>query len=169
MNWTELLHEKVNGAYHAVDGLVDLCDDKSLGWKPASGSNWMTVGQLLHHLGDAGGTCIAGFVTGKWPMPENATMEDMLPPAEKLPAVETVAEAKKLIAADKALALRMIVEAGEKDLSSKKLAAPWDPTPRLLGDQCLHMVNHLATHKAQLFYYLKLQGKPVHTGHLYGM
>jgi hypothetical protein len=31
------------------------------------------------------------------------------------------------------------------------------------------MIGHLAQHKAQLFYYLKLQGKPVHTGHLYGM
>jgi len=31
------------------------------------------------------------------------------------------------------------------------------------------MIGHLATHKAQLFYYLKLQGKPVNTGHLWGV
>ena len=31
------------------------------------------------------------------------------------------------------------------------------------------MVEHLATHKAQLFYYLKLQGKDVDTMHLWGM
>ena len=31
------------------------------------------------------------------------------------------------------------------------------------------MIGHLSTHKNQLFYYLKLQGLPVHTGHLYGM
>ena len=30
-------------------------------------------------------------------------------------------------------------------------------------------VDHLKEHKAQLFYYLKLQGKPVHTGNLWGM
>ena len=31
------------------------------------------------------------------------------------------------------------------------------------------MVGHLANHKAQLFYYLKLLGKDVNTMHLYGM
>jgi hypothetical protein len=31
------------------------------------------------------------------------------------------------------------------------------------------MVGHLAQHKGQLFYYLKLQGKPVNTAHLWGM
>jgi hypothetical protein len=30
-------------------------------------------------------------------------------------------------------------------------------------------VQHLAQHKGHLFYYLKLQGKPVHTGDLWGM
>jgi hypothetical protein len=38
----------------------------------------------------------------------------------------------------------------------------------ILGQRLLQMVAHLAQHKAQLFYYLKLQGKPVHTGHLWG-
>ena len=73
------------------------------------------------------------------------------------------------LAADKALALSCIQKAGEKALASKKVAAPWDPTPQPLGVQFLHMVGHLSTHKAQLFYYLKLQGLPVHTGHLWGM
>jgi hypothetical protein len=30
------------------------------------------------------------------------------------------------------------------------------------------MVDHLASHKSQLFYYLKLMGRPVHTGSLWG-
>jgi hypothetical protein len=38
-----------------------------------------------------------------------------------------------------------------------------------LGPRLAQMVDHLVLHKAQLFYYLKLQGKPVHTGHLWGM
>jgi DinB family protein len=169
MNWTELLTAKTNEHYHTVDGLLGLCDDKSLSWKPSQGGNWMTLGQLLEHLSNAGGTCIAGFVTGKWPMPADASPEAMLPPAEKMPTAKSVAEATKKIAADRQQALRMIAEAGEKDLSSKKLGAPWNPEPQLLGQQCLGMLDHLANHKAQLFYYLKLQGKPVHTGHLYGM
>jgi len=39
----------------------------------------------------------------------------------------------------------------------------------LLGQRLLQMAYHLGSHKAQLFYYLKLQGVPVHTGHLWGM
>jgi hypothetical protein len=31
------------------------------------------------------------------------------------------------------------------------------------------MVDHLFCHKNQLFYYLKLMGKPVDTGSLWGM
>jgi hypothetical protein len=80
-----------------------------------------------------------------------------------------VDEAMKKLAADKKVALDMVAKAGEKDLAARKIAAPWDPTEKLLGVQCLHMVGHLGTHKSQLFYYLKLQGKPVNTGHMYGM
>ena len=47
--------------------------------------------------------------------------------------------------------------------------APWNPQPVQLGQQLLGMVNHLNQHKGQLFYYLKLQGKPVNTMHYYGM
>lgn len=47
--------------------------------------------------------------------------------------------------------------------------APWDPTEMLLGHRLLQMVDHLKQHKAQLFYYLKPQGKPVNTAELWGM
>ncbi|MCK6459892.1 MAG: DinB family protein [Planctomycetes bacterium] len=169
MNWTELLKTRIEDVYHATEGLIGLVDDKSLGWKPATGSNWMTTGQLLKHVETACGHCCKGFVTGDWGMPADATAEDMLPSADKMPATKSVAETRKALAADKKLALQMVVEAGEKSLGGKKVAAPWDPTERLLGEQFLSMIGHLATHKAQLFYYLKLQGKPVHTGNLYGM
>ncbi len=169
MNWTELLESEIEDAYRATDGLMQLVDDKALSWKPATGSNWMTTAQLLMHLTNAGGTCIRGFVAGEWPMPKDAKPEDMLPPAEKLPSVKSVAEARKMLAADKALALEMVRKAGEKELAGKIVAAPWNPTPKALGKQCLEMVEHLASHKSQLFYYLKLQGKPVHTGTLWGM
>ena len=165
MNWTDLLKTRIEDTYRATEGLVGLVEDKSLNWKPATGSNWMTTGQLLKHIETACGACCAGFVTGDWSM----AGEDMAPTAEKMPATKSVAETKKAIAADKQLALKMVVEAGDKTLGGKKVAAPWDPTERLLGEQFLSMVGHLNTHKAQLFYYLKLQGKPVHTGHLYGM
>ena len=169
MNWTKLLEGEIADTYHATDGLMQLVDDKSLSWRPATGSNWMTTAQLLMHLTNACGACCRGFVSGEWPLPKDAKPSDMLPPAEKLPAVASVAEARKLLAADKALALEMIHKAGETDLAGRMVSAPWDPRLKPLGHQCLGMVQHLGSHKSQLFYYLKLQGEPVHTGNLWGM
>ena len=175
MNWTEYLKTEAAGAYKAAEGLFDLVDADKLDWKPATGDNWMTTGQLLYHVTMACGACCKGFVTGDWGMPEGCEMEDlppeeMLPPAAKMPAVESVAQAKEMLAADKQLTFDMIAEAGEKDLAGKKSAAPWSPDHQtILGQHLIQMVGHLQQHKAQLFYYLKLQGKPVHTGTLWGM
>ena len=86
-----------------------------------------------------------------------------------LPSIDSVAEARRLIAEDRQLALDMIAQAGEERLAHDMVSAPWNPQERLLGYRCLQMAGHLGSHKAQLFYYLKLQGVPVHTGHLWGM
>jgi hypothetical protein len=175
MTWTDLLAGAIGEAYRATDGLMALVDDHDLAWKPATGKNWMTTGQLLHHLTNACGFCCQGFATGEWGLPAGADMRDlppeqMLPPAESLPAVASVAEARRLLAADRVLALRIVEDAGEDRLDGELVAAPWDPADmeRRLGEQMLGMVGHLQTHKAQLFYYLKLQGKDVNTMHLYG-
>ena len=47
--------------------------------------------------------------------------------------VESIDEAKALLAEDKAKTLSLIDTAGEETLASKMMAAPWDPTQRLLG------------------------------------
>ena len=75
-----------------------------------------------------------------------------------------------LIAHDKAgeRILEGLVESAEERLAEEACTAPWDPTEMLLGHRLLQMAYHLGSHKAQLFYYLKLQGKPVNTGHLWG-
>jgi hypothetical protein len=176
MTWTELLTSSIAETYKATEGLMSLVQDEDLAWKPATGKNWMTTGQLLHHLTNACGLCCQGFVTGDWGMPEGVDMKDlppdqMLPPAETLPAVSSVAEARRLLDADRVLALRLLLEAGEERLDSELVAAPWDAADdqRRLGVQMLSMVEHLQQHKGQLFYYLKLQGKDVNTMHLYGM
>jgi hypothetical protein len=174
MNWTELLKSQVESTYRATEGLLGMVDDKNLSWRPETGHNWMSMGQLLHHIPTACGHCMKGFVTGDWGMPGGGDVsemspEEMLPPAEKMLAAKSVAESRKGLAADKQIALEMIAKAGEKNLASQMVAAPWNPLPRALGPQLLEMVGHLNNHKGQLYYYLKLQGKQVHTGHLYGM
>ena len=171
MDWTDLLKSEIESAYRATENLLDLVEDATLDWKPSTGSNWMTTGQLLKHITEACGSAFRGFVTGDWGLPEGTDMsdlspEDMLPPAEAMPSIDSVAEARRALGGDKQLALAMLVEAVDLE---KPTAAPWDPNQVPLGQRLLQMVEHLKQHKGQLFYYLKLQGKPVNTTHLWAM
>jgi hypothetical protein len=172
MTWMELLKGQMEASYASADGLLSLLKDGELTWKPETGENWMTAGQLVRHLTDACGAPCKGFVTGDWGTPEDfdpseSSPADILPSAESMPSIDSVAEAKRLLAEDKQVALAMIGEAGEADLSNRLASAPWDPREMPLGQRLLQMINHLEMHKAQLFYYLKLQGKPVNTTHLW--
>jgi uncharacterized damage-inducible protein DinB len=166
MNWKELLQAEIESTFAVTERLLGRVEDADLAWRPSAGSNWMTTGQLLMHLGMACGAPIRGFVTGDWGLPEEEIAD--LPPAEKLPAVGSAAEAKRLVGEDKRVALEILAGCSEDDLAHKKAPAPWDPTEMVLGHRLLQMVDHLKQHKGQLFYYLKLQGKPVSTGDLWG-
>jgi hypothetical protein len=174
MNWTQLLQSEIEVAYRTTAGLLDKVDPAGLEWKPPMGCNWMTVGQLLKHISEACGAACRAFVTNDWGLPPGVKIEDLppeetLPPAEKLPAIDSLEEAKKRLAADKLVALQMVEEAGEDALANREIAAPWAPgVPVVLGRHLLNMIGHLDRHKSQLFYYLKLQGKPVNTTDLWG-
>jgi hypothetical protein len=173
MNWHELLQQQIEESFNVTERLVKLLHEKDLSWKPSETNNWMTTAQLLFHLSHSCGVTIKGFITGEWEMPAHSDMHDkktekMLTPAEKLQGVKSLEEAFKLLAADKKIALDSIKLCSEEDLSIKQAPAPWDPTPVNLGKRLVEMIEHFNQHKAQLFYYLKLQGKPVNTMHLYG-
>ena len=106
MNWKELLTNEIKQTYKVTEGLMDLVDSDKLEWKPSTGSNWMTTGQVLMHLTNACGAAMKGFVTGDWGLPEgfdpsNIPPEEMLPSAEKLPTIGSVREAKQLLTDDK--------------------------------------------------------------------
>ncbi len=165
LHWTGYLGQIADAAYRATDGLMGLCDDAGLAWKPATGANWMTTGQLLEHLLTACGFCADCFEKNRWP----DFGDDMLPAAEHLPTAGSVSAARVALAKDKELFLAAVRRAGESRLTTEKVTAPWNPTPYFLAQQMAFSVEHLIVHKAQLYYYLKLQGKQVHTGHLYGM
>ncbi len=129
MNWTQLLKNEIETTYSTTAKLLDKVDPDSLDWKPTSGSNWMTVGQLIRHITDACGSGCKGLITGDWGLPAGKTWEDlapeeMMPPAEKLPSIESVEKAKDLLAKDKTMALELIDQAGENDLAHKEIAAP---------------------------------------------
>lgn len=174
MKWTELLEAEIQSTYTVAERLIALVDDGSLEWKPSTGTNWMTTGQLLKHVTESCGAAFRGVVTGDWGLPEGMDFsqippEEMLPPAEKMPGIDSVAAAQLLLAKDKNVALEMLAKCREDELAQKKTPVPWDPTEIVLGHRLLQMVEHLKQHKGQLFYYLKLQGKQVNTGNLWGM
>lgn len=174
MNWTEFLKLETERTYATTIRLMEKVDPARLDWKPATGSNWLTMGQLLKHLTEGAGPACRGFLTGDWGLPEGARMEDipseeMLPPAERFPAVASVEEALPLMLEDERLTLRMIDLAGEDALANREVEVPWMPGPKLpLGYRLHQMIEHVEHHKSQLFYYLKLQGVPVNTMDLWG-
>ncbi|HIJ73286.1 MAG TPA: DinB family protein, partial [Candidatus Hydrogenedentes bacterium] len=145
MDWTELLKSEIESAYKGAERLLDLVDEDRLDWKPSEGANWMTTGQLLMHLADACGAPMRGFVTGDWGLPAGVDTADsspaeMLPPAEKLPTLGSVSDAKALLAQDKQLALDMLGRCDEDELANRTSRAPWDPTEMILGHRLLQMV-----------------------------
>ena len=119
------------------------------------------------------GKAIQRFVTGDWGLPEGAAVEhlttqDHVPPAAALPSVVSVKQALELLAENRSLAVGCIAQADEADLLGRKLAAPWGGPQYFLFQHLLHMIAHLAQHKGQLFYYLKLMGKDLGTADLWG-
>ena len=166
---TNGLAQYAEQVYKATEGLIKLLPADTLGWRPADTNNWMTAGQLLHHLTDATGLCINGFITGQWPEMRDMPEGEMLPAADHMPAVASVYEALERLGQDRALTAKLLAELSEEDFQTRLVAAPWNPTPVPLWCQLLGMVEHQINHKAMLFAYLKLLGVEVNTGHLYGM
>ncbi len=173
MSLVEVLVQEMEVNYKVTEKLFRLVEPGQLGWKPPTGSNWMTVGQLLMHCSQAGGVAVRAFVTGDWGMPDGVDMknippEEMLPPAEKLPAVESVDQALRLLAEDREVGITTLKGLDEAELLQRRFSAPWGGLEFTLLQHILHMINHLGQHKGQLFYYLKLLGKDVKTGDLWG-
>lgn len=174
MSLRDVLKQEAEQMYAVTGSLFKLVDADHLGWKPSTGSNWMTVGQVLMHCTNSCGAGIKGFTTGDWGLPEGMSFEDippdeMMPPAEKMPSVESIEQALELLAEDKKTAIDTIDQINEADLLAAKSTAPWGGPEVTLFQHLLSMIGHLGQHKGQLFYYLKLLGRDVNTSQLWGM
>ena len=88
--------------------------------------------------------------------------------AEALPGVESVEQALQLLEDDRRLTLDCIEESDETEILGNRFTAPWGGSAISLFQHLLMMIAHLAQHKGQLFYYLKLMGKDVNTADLWG-
>jgi len=174
MTLADVLREEAESAYTVTERLFRRVRDEDLGWKPSSpGTEWMTTGQLLMHCASYGcGKAARGFVTGDW----GAELEEYgegtghtdLPAAHELPAVGSVEQALRLLEADRAVALGAFAQAEDATLLAGRRPAPWGGPTATLFQHLLHMIAHLAQHKGQLFYYLKLMGRDVRTLDLWG-
>lgn len=171
MTLTDVLLHEAELTYGLTEKLFRRVVDSELSWRPATGKNWMTVGQLLMHCARFGcGRAVQGFVRGDWGLPEGSRLEDLsaeqhVPPVAAPPSVE---QALGLLAKDRDTALSCIAEAKEADLLTKIFVAPWGGREVSLFQHLLQMIAHLSQHKGQLFYYLKLIGKDVNTRDLWG-
>jgi uncharacterized damage-inducible protein DinB len=173
MSLVKILSEEMENNYEVTRKLFQMVEPAQLGWKPPTGANWMTVGQLMMHCASGCGVALRGFVTNDWGLPEGVDFKDlppeqMLPPAEKLPAVESVDQALRLLDEDRQVGRATLAGVPEADLLAKRFTSPWGGAEFTLFQHLLHMVGHLAQHKGQLFYYLKLLGKDVNTPDLWG-
>ena len=170
---TDVLLDEAQTAYAVTERLFHRVSDADLAWKPsAPGSEWMTTGQLLMHCACFGcGKAAHGFITGDWGVElaeyGEAGAHTHVPAAAELPAVESVEQALRLLEADRMLTLDAIAQADASDLLGGRLPAPWGGPPLPLFQHILHMIAHLAQHKGQLFYYLKLMGRNVCTSDLW--
>jgi hypothetical protein len=169
---TDVLLQEAEETYVITEKLFRRVADGELSWSPGQGKNWMTMGQLLMHCASFScGKAVQGFVKGDWGWPpnsENTEADIHVPPASELPSVESIERALELLATDRNLARSCIAAASEDTLLGKSIVAPWGGPPLTLFQQLLHMIAHLAQHKGQLFYYLKLTGKDLNTADLWG-
>jgi len=168
MNWRPYLQERLDRTYRVVDDLVDLLATDDLDWKPATGSNWMTVGQLLEHLAGCGGRTFRYLSDGKAATRTDESAGE-LPLADALPSVKSLEEGRSRIAADRDAALAALAALSDEELEVRPCPLWWDPREVSLGQRLSEMVDHLVQHKGQLFYYLKLMGRRVDTSLLWGM
>ncbi|HSR16873.1 MAG TPA: DinB family protein [Ignavibacteriaceae bacterium] len=171
----EVLLEQIESAYNVTEKLFKKVDDSELMWKPPAGENWMTIGQLLMHCANYGcGKAVQGFTKGDWGFIESPESNDSesaahIPSAEMLPSVNSIDEALSLLKGDWGLAQHCIAETDEDEFLTKKIIAPWGGPEIFLFQHLLLMIAHLAQHKGQLFYYLKLMGKDVNSDDLWGI
>jgi hypothetical protein len=175
MTLKNILLNEAEKVYIITKNLFTFVSNDELRWMPASGKNWMTIGQLMMHCaGFCCGKAVQGFIKGDWGLPEGTNMEDLneedhVPPQTALPSVENVEEAIKFLDEDKKLTISCISELDESEFLNRSLAAPWGGRELTLFQHLLQMIAHLNQHKGQLFYYLKLMGKNVNTNDLWGV
>lgn len=149
-------------AYRPAESLIKMVPADKLEWRPRP--NFMSLGQLIQHLGDGVGLPLRCLVTGEWPISDPAQMADVVK-LENLPSCDVDGALKKLDD-DKRVLRECLDSISEADFTNRVLAAPWGVQGKM-ERMAISFREHFTNHKMQLFTYLKLLGFPVDTGTLY--
>lgn len=143
-------------AFRPTESLLKMIPADKLDWKP--GENFMTMGQLICHLGDGIGTELRMLINNSWPKPEDMGKGPM-------PSCN-VQEALAKLEKDKTTLKEVLASVSEEDFAGKIVKTPWGWEGKL-EMMSLDFREHFINHKMQLFTYLKLLGFPVNTETLY--
>jgi hypothetical protein len=147
-------------AFRPAEAMLKMVPADKLDWKPAL--NFMSMGQLICHLGDGIGTELRMVIENSFPK-----LEEMSGPPElsKFPSC-TAEEALAKLEKDKTTLRDILAGVTEEEFATKIVSVPWGWKSNL-ERMSLDFRDHFVHHKMQLFTYLKLLGLPVNTQTLY--
>jgi hypothetical protein len=161
----ECVEAKVRETIERTEHLVALVPQELLDWRPPVPSGAPTgtdLGHLLGHLPD----CLAGFCAAFY-----AAFPSEL---SELLALRSIAVNESCSPQKAAVCIRQFATAIERGFHlcedtdlSRLIPTAFVPEGEKLLTLLLGNLEHLTNHKYQLFFYLKLMGRPVGTQDLY--
>lgn len=154
----------VEGIYKATRGLIQLSPEDKFNYQPMEAV--FTVDQVIKHCVSSLGSMASMAIHNSWP---KMSEEDMLPPAEKAPKVNSIKEALAEIDQDWQQMKDELEKITDEEFNTKMTHAPWMPNPVTIAEIMMLALEHLSNHRYQLFIWLKLSGEKLNTMHLYGM
>jgi DinB superfamily len=127
----------------------------------------MSIAQLIRHTASACAGPIGMMLGGDFPKPEGGELK--LPTVEEMEGYDTVQEALDHLDRDEKQLRELVMGLSEEEFQTREVQPPWLPMPVAIWFFGLMMLDHLSTHRVQLFQYLKAEGLPVNTMTLWGM
>lgn len=155
-------YDYVLETYRPAETLIRMVPPDKLDWRP--GPTFMSLGQLIQHLGDGVGLPLRCVITGDWPFKGDEEMMEQMK-LENLPSCG-VEEGLKKLEEDKSVLREALAGVSEADFSQKVVSTPWG-TKGKIERMAIDFREHFTNHKMQLFMYLKVLGLPVNTETLY--
>jgi uncharacterized damage-inducible protein DinB len=146
-----------------VEGLFLAVPPDRVAWKPTNSS--FSTGQLMAHIVLATRSYADGIATGEWGM---SSLRQVFVANRRTPTM-AVEESVKAWRDNRAYFNRKIQELSEEEFQHGEVFGIPFSGPVVRWRLALFAAEHLLSHKAELFMYIKLMGERVHTGHLYSL